>query len=374
MGKKFEYTTITHRHTARYPLLVHVIKQINFWIIANILLVTLMHLQSRMITQTFHNPLAVSYGSLLWIAITLGVAFGVILGVTGYYLDRNVVRRQSLGKLIILKTFISISLLAAILWLLRYVVIETFVAPSLAANGITIEESAWESLFLLLVIYYFFITAVINFINQVNRRYGPGILVPLLLGRYRDPREEERIFMFMDLKSSTRTAEELGHLKYSSFIRDCFADINEVLFPYTAQVYQYVGDEIVVTWPESEGLRGHACIGFYFACNKQFDTRRDYYLKNYGLFPAFKAGAHMGIVTAVEIGEIKREIAYHGDTLNTAARIQSICNTYEKNFLASALLIEKLGPHPSMKIQDLGSLALKGKAAKVSVVSVDWTD
>lgn len=92
---------------------------------------------------------------------------------------------------------------------------------------------------------------IINFINQVNKKYGPGVLLPLPLGRYRTPREETRIFMFMDLKSSTATAEKLGHLRYSSFIRDCFSDINEVLFPFRAQVYQYVGDEIVVTWPTS---------------------------------------------------------------------------------------------------------------------------
>ena len=76
--------------------------------------------------------------------------------------------------------------------------------------------------------------------------------------------------MFMDLKSSTATAEKLGHLKYSSFIRDCFMDINEVLLPFRAQVYQYVGDEIVVTWPESEGIKNQFCIKFYFACKKQF--------------------------------------------------------------------------------------------------------
>ena len=98
-------------------------------------------------------------------------------------------------------------------------------------------------------------TLVISFINQVNKKYGPGVLVPLLLGKYRNPQEEERIFMFMDLKSSTTVAEELGHLKYSSFIRDCFMDINQVLLPFNAQVYQYVGDEIVVTWTVSDGLK-----------------------------------------------------------------------------------------------------------------------
>ena len=50
----------------------------------------------------------------------------------------------------------------------------------------------------------------------------------------------------------------------------------------------------------------------------------------------------MGMVTAVEVGDIKRDIAYHGDTLNTAARIQSICNSYEKKFLSSANVLKNI--------------------------------
>src|SRR5205085_10996925 len=101
----------------------------------------------------------------------------------------------------------------------------------------------------------------------------------------------------------------------------CFSDINAVVYPFRAQVYQYVGDEIVVTWPEQEGLKQHACIRFYFACQNQFITRAEYYRTTYDLLPDFKASLHTGPVTAVEIGEVKRDIAYHGDTVNTAARI-----------------------------------------------------
>jgi adenylate cyclase len=217
-------------------------------------------------------------------------------------------------------------------------------------------------------------TLVLNFINLVNKKYGPGILLPLLLGRYRTPKEEDRIFMFMDLKSSTTTAERLGHLKYSSFIRDCFADINEVLYPFRAQVYQYVGDEIVVTWPEEEGLRNHFCIEFYFACVRQFQGRKEYYNYSYGFIPHFKAGIHSGTVTVVEIGEYKRDIAYHGDTLNTAARIQSVCNDYDSPLLSSATLIDKIGTHPRLKTQALGKIILKGKSEPVELLSVDWID
>jgi adenylate cyclase len=306
------------------------------------------------------------------IAVILGVLYGVILGLTGYYFDKKIFRNQPLGKVIVFKTLTSLGVLILILALLRYVLFDPLISPSLP--GIKLSEESWQLLFFLLLVYYFFMTLVISFINQVNKKYGPGILVPLLLGRYRSPKEEDRIFMFMDLKSSTATAEQLGHLKYSSFIRDCFSDINEVLYPFYAQVYQYVGDEIVVTWPESEGVRNHSCIEFYFACKRQFQNRAGYYKTNYGLLPDFKAGAHTGTVTTVEIGEYKRDIAYHGDTLNTASRIQGVCNEYNKSFLVSKYLLDKMGLSPKMKIQELGMILLKGKTTRVGIVSVDWIE
>lgn len=369
MAKKPDYTTLAYRYTARFPVLTYVGTQANFWILANLLLVVIMHLQSHIISQTYNVVLPGAVGSLALIGLILGILNGIVLGLTGYYLDRKVFTRQSSGRTIVLKTLTSLGLLVFTIMLLRYVFFNPLISSSLHLPG-PLNEESWRSMFHLLMVYYFFMSVIISFINQINKKYGPGILLPLLLGRYRDPKEEDRIFMFMDLKSSTATAEKLGHLKYSAFIRDCFSDINEVLYPFSAQVYQYVGDEIVVTWPESEGLKNHFCIGFYFACQKQFQKRADYYLASYGLLPDFKAGAHAGPVTTVEIGEVKKDIAYHGDTLNTAARIQGVCNEHGKSFLVSKLLLDKVGTHPDMKTEDLGMMLLKGKTSQVGIVSI----
>jgi len=374
MAKKFEYTTLAHRYTAQFPLLTYVGTQVNFWIIANLLLVSIMHMTSQIIGQTFQVSVTGKFAPLLLMAVTLGISYGVILGITHYYLDQRFFRKMALGKIIVFKAVTSLCVLILILTLLRYAFFDLLISPTLPAGVIVTKNESWNLMFWLLVIYYFFMTLLISFINQINKKYGPGILVPLLLGRYRDPKEEERIFMFMDLKSSTVAAEGLGHLKYSSFIRDCFADINEVLYPYRAQVYQYVGDEIVVTWPEREGIKNHFCIEFYFACQRQFQSRSAYYMANYGLLPHFKAGVHAGTVTAVEIGEVRRDIAYHGDTLNTAARIQSVCNEYKKSFIASNVLLNKVGVHPNMQTQALGEILLKGKTAPVQLTSVEWIE
>lgn len=371
MAKKFEYTTLAHRYTARFPLLTYVGTQANFWIIANLLLVSIMHLTSQIVGQTFEVSVTGKFTPLVLIAVILGLGYGVILGLINYYLDQRFFRKLALGKIVIFKTVTSLCLLVIILSILRYAFFDLLISPTLPKH-VTVTNESWDLVFWLLVVYYFFMTVLISFINLVNKKYGPGILIPLLLGRYRDPKEEERIFMFMDLKSSVSIAETLGHLKYSAFIRDCFSDINEMLYPFRAQVYQYVGDEIVVTWPEDEGLKNHLCIEFYFACKRQFKSRSQYYLINYGFLPDFKSGAHTGEVTTVEIGEVKRDIAYHGDALNTAARIQTVCNDYNKSFLVSKILIDKVGPHPNIVTQELGSILLKGKTTRVEIVSVDW--
>jgi adenylate cyclase len=374
MTGKFEYTTIANRLTARFPMGSYVGIQVNFWIVANLLLVSIMYFLLQIVGQVFSLSLPVSIGPIILIGAILGLFYGLSLGVTGYYLDKKLLRKLPLGKIIVFKVLISLLLLGLIVWGLRSFVLDALVSYSLWDIDISLSDASWDSLFYLLLIYYFFMSIGISFINQVNKKYGPGVLLPLLLGRYQNPREDERIFMFMDLKSSTATAERLGHLKYSAFIRDCFSDINDVLFPFRAQVYQYVGDEIVVMWPSEEGLTDHLCIRFYFACKHKFEERSAYYLEYYGFLPVFKAGAHMGKVTAVEIGEIKKDIAYHGDTLNTGARIQSVCNEYGKDFLVSQHIMDRLDVCSAMKTEALGNILLRGKTEQVEIVSVEWME
>jgi adenylate cyclase len=371
MREKFDYTTVAQRYTARFPLLSYVYIQTSFWIVANLLLVIMMNLQFRIFGQSFNIELAERTQPFYLVAFLLGGVYGLSLGVTGYYLDKSVMRQQSLGKVILFKSLISLAVLFLLLLMMRYFLYDHVIVPRLNMQPGSLTNKAWGYAANLLVLYYFVMTLVISFINQVNKKYGPGVLLPLLFGKYRNPVEEDRIFLFMDLKSSTAIAEQLGHLRYSAFIRDCFADINDVLLAFRAQVYQYVGDEIVITWPESEGLKNQACIRFYFACKYQFSRRTDYYLSAYGALPHFKAGLHTGKVTTVEIGVIKRDIAYHGDTLNTASRIQSVCNEYQKDFLVSAHLVHKLKTDDHIHLTSMGKILLRGKKDAIELISVE---
>ena len=165
-------------------------------------------------------------------------------------------------------------------------------------------------------------------------------------------------------------AEGLGHLKYSQLIQDCFQDL-AVVEQYKAEVYQYVGDEAVLTWRKEVGLENANCLNAYFAFCAQLDAKATHYSNKYGVVPQFKAGLNVGKVTVAEVGEVKREIAYHGDAINTAARIQAKCNEMGRALLISEHLHLQLnGQMNGFKDHLEGSVQLKGKMKAINVYSV----
>ncbi|QNL48195.1 adenylate/guanylate cyclase domain-containing protein [Olivibacter sp. SDN3] len=339
---------------------------------ANNLIGIILYLHAKSIDQVFGLQLQYRTGSMFMLFTLLGILYGSLLGATEYYLDKYRLGKMALGSVILAKALLSLLMIIVIIAILSAVSVEINVPYTIPGDSPANFLSRKYIIYLFLL-YYLLMTLLIGFINQVNKKYGPGVLIPLVLGKYRRPVEEMRVFMFMDLKSSTTIAEILGHIRYSSFIRDSLYDINQVLPAYNAEVYQYVGDEVVVSWRIDRDMQYDRCALFFFACRSQFLKRLDYYKENYGFFPEFKAGLHMGVVTAVEIGDIKRDIAYHGDTINTTARIQSVCNHFDKDFLASSQMVRQVGLEDHFKTQPLGMIKLKGKSSEIGITSIEGT-
>ena len=220
------------------------------------------------------------------------------------------------------------------------------------------------------IIYWGFAVLFGLFVMQVSKKFGQGVLLDFLLGRYHRPRVEHRIFMFLDLKSSTAYAERLGHIKYSQLIQDCFFDLTDVVAQHRAVIYQYVGDEVILTWDIGSGVQGGNCLQIFYAYDETLRRRGAHYKATYGLVPKFKAGVNAGSVTVAEVGEIKKELAYHGDVLNTASRIQGKCNELGKHLLISEAMKNKFDSLPGYEFELMGNVALKGKKETVRIYDV----
>ncbi|MBN3034744.1 MAG: hypothetical protein JW861_04105 [Bacteroidales bacterium] len=210
-----------------------------------------------------------------------------------------------------------------------------------------------------------------NFVSIVSTIIGRNTLARLFLGRYRKPHEVERIVMFLDVRSSTTLAERIGHAAFLSLMNDFFYDLSVPVLRTGGEIYKYVGDEAIVVWKMKRGLKDAACIRCFFMLHDRLKGAAAKYLKNYGIIPEFKAGMHCGPVISGEMGYHKREIAYMGDVMNTAARIQQECNTYGTGLLVSADLIEKMNLPAEFTLTDLGQVQLRGKNREIQLYSLN---
>lgn len=183
------------------------------------------------------------------------------------------------------------------------IVFSLIIAPTVSGKSFSDPEtrkafhnSLFNSVHLKNIIAWSIVVAVTQLTLQVNDKFGQGVLWNFIKNRYNIPREETRIFMFVDLISSTIIAEKLGNEKYHFFLRDFYPDITNAIIYNNGEIYQYVGDEIVISWKLSAGIIDNHCLKCYFDMRKTFIGLKDKYESKYELVPDFKAGLHYGKV------------------------------------------------------------------------------
>jgi len=224
--------------------------------------------------------------------------------------------------------------------------------------------------FIYVFIFAIVVSLSVNFVWQINKMLGRGVLLNIMLGKYRRPTSEERIFMFLDIKSSTTLGEKLGANNYSSFLQDFFFDITDPIIETLGEIYQYVGDEIVLTWKPDKGLPDNNCLNCFFKIQNKITERKNFYLENYGVVPGFKAGLHIGEAIVTEVGDLKKDIVYHGDVLNTASRIQSECNNLNQKLLISGEILKRFKLNSWFHVESMGFFKLRGKEKEIELYGV----
>lgn len=209
-------------------------------------------------------------------------------------------------------------------------------------------------------------------ILEIRRLHNPGDIRGFLTGRYRFPVEERRIFLFADLAGSTPLAERLGAHGYSRFIGDCYRDMAEAILAWQGQVYQYVGDEIIVSWPfeSRDEDPGAAAVGCFFDMRALLAEKSDRYREIYGCTPLFRGGIHGGSVVTTWVGLAKVDLAFHGDALNATARIQELCKERGEELLVSASTLDGARLPEGVAAHSLGPVALRGLEEAVEILAL----
>jgi adenylate cyclase len=211
---------------------------------------------------------------------------------------------------------------------------------------------------------------VFAFIQDVNSLLGQNVLINFITGRYYAPRLESRVFLLIDMEGSTGFAERLGPLAFHRLVKRFIDDLTQPIVATRGEIHRYIGDELIATWKLEEGIADGRCVAACFAAIDQLARRAPDYRREFGAAVTVRAGLHCGPVVTGEMGSVKREIVFLGDTVNTAARIQELCRETGDRVIASADLIDRLEPPAGIAKRSLGDLRLRGKGADLALYAL----
>lgn len=302
------------------------------------------------------------YGGITIYYIVSSTLMGLTIGTVEVKFFSHIFAKKSFLSKIFRKTMAYIVFMILVLLGLR------LFGYSIAYDTNLADARVWDSMQVFFVsrifwtveLYIAIIIISTLFFTEVSESMGFEVLSNFFIGKYHTPIEENRIFMFLDMNSSTTIAEKLGHVQYFELLREYYEDLSDPIIQCSGQLYQYVGDEVIVSWRVNNNTSVE-CIKCFLLMKEKLESLSGKYQKKYGVSPSFKVGIHLGRVTSGEIGAMKKEIVYTGDVLNATARIISLCKEHLVDILISSDMRNEIGDQTEYQFISKGTNKLRGK-------------
>jgi adenylate cyclase len=307
------------------------------------------------------------------VGVLIGISLGFIISMVEIHLFKPSKRPINFLLMALFKSVFYLALFTILVLVIKSLVDSLFLAYPFYEylTGPELRQFIFEEDFYVILSYSLVLLSIIIFTLQVDRKMGQGILINFISGKYHNPKEEKRIFMFLDLKSSTTIAEKLGDLQYHTFLNSFFFDITKCIVAAEGEIYRYVGDEVVVSWKMKRGLRNANCIRTYFYAKNEIKKLREQYYKNFKLVPDFRAFFHYGTIVVGEIGEIKSQIVYHGETLYDLKVIEKKGSEWNHDLLISSELIQQLSIPVIYRMAKVGEITKKLSGNKLELYTLE---
>lgn len=315
-----------------------------------------------------------------WFPIRNGIIIGFLIAVLASIFELNIyekrIRKQQFIVVLVTRSLFYLIMIFAIIIL--EIGMARMIKEDLDLAGLMQNEDFREYIyggeFIASVFYTLALVVIINFTRQISRKLGHGVMSSLITGKNYHPKEQEKIFMFLNIPASNVIIDRIGRMNFHRFINEIVYDITLPILNNFGIIYQYVEDEMVIFWRMKEGIRNAHAIRCYFEIKDKIHEQREKYIKKYGVVPIFNAALHCGKVVKGEIGFIKSEIVYHGDVMNTTSRILHACSKIENEILVSGQLMDLIELPVIYKTKKCGDISLKGKKEPMELFTIEEMD
>jgi adenylate cyclase len=309
----------------------------------------------------------IAQGRTLPSAIAVGMAYGLLmttaLGVVELFILGGPMRVWLSGLSFTISLIVRSVIYAAIILLIQWLQLGELVA------GVPQEMSS--KTFWLGFIYSAVLSVVMNLALVISNIVGHRAFLNFITGRYHTPVAENRFVLFVDIAGSTGLAERLGGVGIHRFLDRTFRLLTLAVVDYRGEVLNYVGDEVIVTWPERLGAIDCRPLRCFVAMRGELSRASSQFEREFGAVPRIRGSLHFGSVIVGEIGDVKRAIVFNGDVMNTAARLEELSRSVDGGFLASRAAMLQFDSAPPFAVRDLGRLPIRGRADGIDAVGIE---
>jgi len=227
------------------------------------------------------------------------------------------------------------------------------------------DRTFWSS-----IVYSIAVSIVVNLALAISNLIGGRALVNFFTGRYHAPVEESRFVLFVDIAGSTGLAEKLGGTGIHRLLDRTFRLMTLSVVDYRGEVLNYVGDEVIVTWPATAGAMDCRPLRCFMAMRHELARNAAYFEREFGAAPRIRGSLHFGPVIIGEIGDVKRAIVFNGDVMNTAARLEELSRGIAGGFVASKAAMDRFTAALPFAVCDLGKLPIRGRVDGIDAVGL----
>ena len=165
-------------------------------------------------------------------------------------------------------------------------------------------------------------------------------------------------------------AERLGSARYFELLRRFVDDLTDPIVASRGEIYQYAGDEVVVTWPLAEGVRAANCVRCFFLSRDAVAREAERYTRDFGTVPRFRAGLHGGhghrrrARRPAPADRLRRRHPQHRGAARGVRQADGL------DLVISGPLLRRLTLPSGVTATPCGDLEIRGKEARVTAFSV----
>ena len=203
-----------------------------------------------------------------------------------------------------------------------------------------------------------------EFISLLNRKKYTDV-------KLSDSVQKNITILFSDIRSYTKISENLRPEEIFFFLNEYFKNINPSVIIHKGFIDKFIGDAIMVLFPESPEHALLAAIEMKSRL-KAYNEER----VRSGLIPVKSGfGLHYGEVTLGTVGTPERmDTTVIGDTVNLTSRLETATKVFKADIILSDSVYKKLDHPDSYCLRQIDTVRVKGKQEPVIIYESFDTD